>query len=317
MAESVSVFVCHSSLDKEFARTLADDLRARGIRVWIDESVLKVGDSLFETIQAGLRDSDFVMVVLSEKSIGRPWVKREMAAAFNLEIEDEKKRILPIIIEDCSIPVFLKDRLYADFRSSYDHGLVALLDALDIETTASSPASTMVHTGDVILDIQADDGSEVFYEKRVISTVLVDRLDDFVELFTSDGSITDVSVEPGTITDTWTESNVTYYRVLLPQPLRKGQQLMKTVRLTMKDAFLGNPEYWEGKQFTAAEKYSLQVRFPKKRPPRQWRVEERDAIKTMPSKWTAVRTAISGRQVLTLSVDRPVLYRTYILRWWW
>jgi hypothetical protein len=40
-----AVFISYSHADAELARRLAKGLRDRGIRVWIDEGELKVGDS--------------------------------------------------------------------------------------------------------------------------------------------------------------------------------------------------------------------------------------------------------------------------------
>jgi hypothetical protein len=44
-----SIFLSHSSADKPFARRLAGDLRARGVRVWLDEAEIGIGDSLIGT----------------------------------------------------------------------------------------------------------------------------------------------------------------------------------------------------------------------------------------------------------------------------
>ncbi len=49
------VFISHASEDKEgVARPLARHLEALGLRVWLDECVLTLGDSLRRKIDAGL-----------------------------------------------------------------------------------------------------------------------------------------------------------------------------------------------------------------------------------------------------------------------
>jgi hypothetical protein len=40
------VFLSHSSRDKEFVRTLANELTAAKVHVWLDERELGVGDSI-------------------------------------------------------------------------------------------------------------------------------------------------------------------------------------------------------------------------------------------------------------------------------
>ena len=317
MAENVKAFICHSSLDKEFAARLSEDLRSRGVSVWLDKSVLRVGDSLFESIQEGLRNSEYVIVILSKGSMERPWVRKEVAAAFNLEVEANRKRVLPAIIEECDIPIFLKDKLYADFSLSYEEGFESLFAALDIDASASSPTALIADAGDVLIKLEAEDGSYAEYEKTVTSVCHVNEMRDLVEYFTSDGRIENVSSSAGEITEVWTESNITYYRTELKAPLKKGDTLTRTVKLVMRDAFLNNIEYWEGKQFTAAKHYGLKVLFPERRPPSKWRVEERDAVRAIPSHHQAQSTMENMRCALLLAVERPVLYRTYILRWWW
>ncbi len=38
--------------------------------------------------------------------------------------------VLPILLEDCKIPLFLKDKVYADFRTNFDDGLRKVLEAV-------------------------------------------------------------------------------------------------------------------------------------------------------------------------------------------
>lgn len=43
-----SIFLSHTYTDKTFVRKLAADLEAHGIRYWLDEAEIKVGESLIE-----------------------------------------------------------------------------------------------------------------------------------------------------------------------------------------------------------------------------------------------------------------------------
>ncbi len=58
------VFLSHTNADKSFVRRLASDLTDRGVKVWLDEWELSVGDSLSERIQAGILVAGFLAVVL-------------------------------------------------------------------------------------------------------------------------------------------------------------------------------------------------------------------------------------------------------------
>jgi hypothetical protein len=66
-------------------------------------------------------------VVLSPRSIQSMWVRRELNAALAEELQKRGVFVLPILLEDCEIPLFLRDKLYADFRYQYSDGLDAIL----------------------------------------------------------------------------------------------------------------------------------------------------------------------------------------------
>lgn len=121
------VFISHSSIDKEFANKLAHDLRERKIDVWYDTWEMKVGDSLTKRIQEGIQESSYLIVVLSPNSVKSHWVEVELRAALNREIESGEIFVLPALWQPCEIPVFLKDKVYADFQLDYNKGIQSLL----------------------------------------------------------------------------------------------------------------------------------------------------------------------------------------------
>lgn len=121
------VFLSHSSADKAFVGRLAVDLRAHNVPVWYDQWELKVGDSLHQKISDGIQGSAWLAVALSQNSVRSQWVQQELNAASAIELEKKEVFVLPLIISDCEIPVFLKDKLYADFRIFYRNGLDTLL----------------------------------------------------------------------------------------------------------------------------------------------------------------------------------------------
>lgn len=126
------VFLSHSHEDKLFVQRLATDLRHKGHIVWIDEAEIKVGDSLIEKIREGINNVDYVVAVISQSSIQSEWVKRELDVAINIEIEQKKVFVLPILIDNVDLPGFLKGKLYADFRSNdfYEKELGKMLQKL-------------------------------------------------------------------------------------------------------------------------------------------------------------------------------------------
>jgi hypothetical protein len=132
------VFLAHSSSDHTSVGRIAYDLRRRGIPVWYDEWELKVGDSLHDKIEEGIAGSGYLTVLLSNKSVQSDWVRKELNAALTLELERRDVFVLPALLENCEIPLFLQDKKYADFRTHYSSGLEGLLARLLPEGTLST-----------------------------------------------------------------------------------------------------------------------------------------------------------------------------------
>lgn len=131
-----SIFLSHTGDDKPFVRKLRNDLMGHGVeQVWIDEAEIEIGDSLTAKIAEGMEMSRFIAVALSGKSIDAPWVKKELDMAINREIDGGEVVVLPLLIEDCEIPDFLKGKLYANFTTpeKYEESLNKLLRRLRIK----------------------------------------------------------------------------------------------------------------------------------------------------------------------------------------
>jgi hypothetical protein len=91
------VFICHASEDKDdCVRPLAERLRAEHLEVWYDEFSLSVGDSLRESIDRGLANSRFGIVVLSKHFFAKGWAQRELNGLVSREIAEDRRLVLPV-----------------------------------------------------------------------------------------------------------------------------------------------------------------------------------------------------------------------------
>ena len=89
-------FISHASEDKQkFVRPLAEELTELGLKIWYDEFELKVGDSLRGSIDRGLVNSRYGIVVLSKNFFSKNWPQYELDGLTAREI-DGRKVILPI-----------------------------------------------------------------------------------------------------------------------------------------------------------------------------------------------------------------------------
>lgn len=134
----MSIVISYAHEDSDFVDNLAANLFKNRVPVWVDRWELKVGDSILRKIESAIQDADAMLVVLSKSSTESEWCKNELTAGLVRELEAKSVFVLPIVVDDCNIPLFLKDKLYADFRKDKDK---ALKDVL--ETTARFTSDTL------------------------------------------------------------------------------------------------------------------------------------------------------------------------------
>ncbi len=104
---SHSVFLSHSSEDREFADKLYKYLTSNGVRVWYDQRKIKPGDKIGKHVEKAINLYDRMIIVCSENSLMKTlWVKKELEEAYRKELKllrKHKKKIetiIPIRIDD-------------------------------------------------------------------------------------------------------------------------------------------------------------------------------------------------------------------------
>ncbi len=120
------VFVSHASEDKEaIATPLAEALRANGLRVWYDDSSLRLGDSLRGSIDRGLARSRYGVVILSGHFFSKHWPTQELNGLATREVGSQKV-ILPVwhgvgFAEVRGYSVTLADRMAVQTKDGLAH----------------------------------------------------------------------------------------------------------------------------------------------------------------------------------------------------
>ena len=150
---SVSVFLSHTKSDKPFVRELAKDLDNHGIKCWLDEAEIKIGQPLIETIRQSIDEVDYVVVVLSPDSVASSWVQREVEEAISQEKQGRVK-VLPLMYRTCDPPSLLLGKVHADFTddSRYTETFKRLVESMDIvfNKRALEPSSRISTLGHAI-----------------------------------------------------------------------------------------------------------------------------------------------------------------------
>lgn len=91
-------FMSHDSRDKaDIARPLFDKLRAQMCTVWYDEYSLRIGDSLRENIEKGIKECKKCILIISPNFLTNSgWTKIEFNSIFNREIIEGENFVLPV-----------------------------------------------------------------------------------------------------------------------------------------------------------------------------------------------------------------------------
>ena len=90
------VFISHASEDKDdFVRNLANNLKSYGLKVWYDEFSLNIGDSLFQSINNGIKNSNYGIIIISRIYLKKYWTQNELNGFFAAE-SSTNNLIIPI-----------------------------------------------------------------------------------------------------------------------------------------------------------------------------------------------------------------------------
>jgi len=141
------VFISHAWEDKEdIAGPLAEALRRKGLRVWYDEFTLTLGDSLRRSIDRGLAQSRYGVVILSPHFFAKEWTQYELDGLVTKEVSSGKT-ILPvwhnITREDVSrFSPTLADKLAVSTGKGLNAVVEEILRALRVPTPPVTPAPT-------------------------------------------------------------------------------------------------------------------------------------------------------------------------------
>jgi photosystem II stability/assembly factor-like uncharacterized protein len=125
-ADAPAAFVSYSREDSEFVLRLAEDLKAAGANVWLDQLDVAPGQRWDRTVEDALQRCPRMLLILSPPSVNSDNVMDEVSFAL-----EEGKTIIPILFKDCPIPFRLRRVQYIDFRTDYQRGLRELLRAVD------------------------------------------------------------------------------------------------------------------------------------------------------------------------------------------
>ncbi|HYU32578.1 MAG TPA: toll/interleukin-1 receptor domain-containing protein [Thermoanaerobaculia bacterium] len=119
MNKRFDVFLSHNSKDKPAVRELAEALRARGLKVWLDEWELVPGQPWQEALEEIIETTRSSAVLVGKDGFG-PWQDAEMRGCL-AEFVERKQPVIPVLLPGApaepKLPLFLRRFTWVDLRS--------------------------------------------------------------------------------------------------------------------------------------------------------------------------------------------------------
>ena len=112
------IFLSHSAKDKAVVRPLAERLRQDGLKVWLDEWMLKPGDSIPAKIEEGLEHSRVLVLCMSANAFGSDWAQLESGTFRFRDPLNKERRFLPLRLDDAPIKASLAQFLYINWQEA-------------------------------------------------------------------------------------------------------------------------------------------------------------------------------------------------------
>ena len=123
--EDQSTFISYSRKDLNFVLKLARDLKAAGVKIWLDKIDIKPGDRWDNSIQTALEECGSLLVVYSPSSVSSENVIDEVSYALG-----KNRPVIPVMHERCDVPFRYRRLQYIDFTENYSQALPTLVAQL-------------------------------------------------------------------------------------------------------------------------------------------------------------------------------------------
>ncbi|MCI0556117.1 MAG: toll/interleukin-1 receptor domain-containing protein [Anaerolineae bacterium] len=123
------IFLSHASQDKAPVRELCEKLKADGFDPWLDEERLLPGMNWDMEIEKALRASDAILLCFSELSVQKEgYIQREYKRAMRYQEEkpDGTIYVIPVRLDKCDVPYFIKEIQFVDYPGDYDRLVISL-----------------------------------------------------------------------------------------------------------------------------------------------------------------------------------------------
>ena len=115
-----NVFLSYRSVNRGWVLNLYDVLTELGFKVFLDQYVLRPGDSLVRVLEDALEASQAGILVWSNSAKDSEWVRNEYDTLISKATSNKSFHFVPIRVDRAPLPTFAKTKLFIDFTEYPD-----------------------------------------------------------------------------------------------------------------------------------------------------------------------------------------------------
>jgi hypothetical protein len=168
------------------------------------------------------------------------------------------------------------------------------------------------------LELKGKDGRLANIKKREKIRYFQDYITSYQDQAWGDGGIfINYKCSPGLAVDEYRLGHNTYKLISLREFRNKGDMDEFNTEWSMQNGFLKSTGFWGTGINHRTKKVTVEVIFPKDRPPLQVSVTESNLQRTQLLGRDNQRSLPDGRQRIIWEKENPRLYENYVLKWEW
>lgn len=155
-------FISYSHHNLEWAEQLAQKLSDNGFDIFFDKWSIPIGKDIPLSIERALNRSNKIIAVISASSLESEWAFFERTYKWEEIYLKNKNRMIPVIIEDCSLPDNIKRLKYIDFtKKTFTKNLKTLEKSIkDVSSLSIGP-----------FEITQEMESDIYYLNYIIKKI--------------------------------------------------------------------------------------------------------------------------------------------------
>ena len=115
-----NVFLSYRSVNRGWVLNLYDVLTELGFKVFLDQYVLKPGDSLVRVLEDALATTQAGVLVWSTAAMDSEWVRNEYDVMMSKATSNKSFHFVPIKVDKVTLPAFATTKVFIDFTDYPD-----------------------------------------------------------------------------------------------------------------------------------------------------------------------------------------------------